>query len=204
MMDFFSFPLPSCGHNSVYSLNFENYILTLESTDLACVIYSSQVSSVQFNDICHLRKFPLQKQSRFTMQEVQSVFGSITFYSKIILCNYILIRESRAMLEFFQYTKGWYLQIFQQKMVLTACFIGNLWIFIKGIPWFVEKFQCSSALPNLKCAENVRFVLFRKNSNEKVHTACLLQVSETTNVIKSSCGQAKGMKRNKKNNHLWD
>ena len=40
------------------------------------------------------------------------------FDTKIILRNYIYMRDSQAMLEFFQYTKGcpWYSQIFQQEM----------------------------------------------------------------------------------------
>ena len=64
------------------------------------------------------------------------------------------------MLEFFQYTKGWlwYLQIFQQEVVLMMCFVGSLWI-SEAFLSKMEKFQCSSALLNIKynCA-----VLFLK------------------------------------------
>ena len=64
------------------------------------------------------------------------------------------------MLEILQYIKGWlwYLKIFQQEVVLAMCFAGNLWISEASFGK-LEKFQCSSALPNLKynCA-----VLFLK------------------------------------------
>ena len=94
----------------------------------------------------------------------EKIFGK--YLEAKINNQYICFKNNTAQLletlEFFQYTKGWlwYLQIFQQEVVLTMCFVGNLWISEASLSK-LENFQYSLALPNLKY--NCAVLFFERN-----------------------------------------